>query len=195
MQKIPGRSPVGRVGHRQIDRELVGMAMGIPAGCIVARVCEIPIVRIPGRAPWLHPPDDDVSMVPASGDRLARVARGEIPARLGEVPRGKGDQGVYEAKKGVSVVECDDDEEFALSLRHDHGPGGGRQFRQVLRPPDAFFRDNPVSGPTGECAQRGSQILGGESRNPFQKGSTTHGRDDDRFYGNVNANKNTVRVF
>ena len=81
-------------------------------------------------APLLHPPDDGVSAVPASGDRLARVAGGEVPARLGEGPRGKGDRGGFEAN-GVDVEIKDD--ELALSLRHDHGPGS-RQCRQELRP-------------------------------------------------------------
>ena len=49
-------------------------------------------------APLLHPPDDGVSAVPASGDRLARG-------------RGKGDQGGFE-EKGINVEI--DDAELAL---------------------------------------------------------------------------------
>ena len=46
-REVPGRSPVGRVGHRLIARELGGMAMGIHAGHIVARVGEVCSVATP----------------------------------------------------------------------------------------------------------------------------------------------------
>ena len=46
-REVPERSPVGRVGHRLIARELGGMAMGIHAGHIIARVGEVCSVAIP----------------------------------------------------------------------------------------------------------------------------------------------------